>query len=72
MGQQQEERKEPWVKVTIRNTGEVAVTGEGFNNQIELLTCLSAAMQAIQQQLVNQTRILVPGTRGPAGFPRGV
>ena len=70
MAGQQDEKKEPWVKVTIKNTGEVTITGEGWNNEIEIITCLGSAIQAVQQQLVNKTRIMVPGVRGPVGFPR--
>lgn len=64
------ERKEPWVKVSIKHNGEVTVTGEGWNNTIEIITALSTAVGVLQQQIANTARIMVPGVPpriGPMG-----
>lgn len=55
------EKKDPWVKVSIKSNGEVTVVGEGFNNAIEIMTALSTGVEVLKQQLVNQARVLIPG-----------
>lgn len=65
------EKKEPWVKVTIKSNGEVTVVGEGWNNAIELITALNTGSVAVQQQLTNNSKIMIPGIQFPRQGPIG-
>lgn len=69
--EEQVKRENPWVKVSVKKNGEVSVIGEGFNNPIEIIACLQLGIGILNQQMVEQSRLVVPGIpqRGP--FPRG-